>query len=446
VKRALALAAAGTACILVAAGVIVLRSRPPAKPPAEERTAVLRLPPEKILGIELSSAGGSVALEKVRGRWTVQAPFPVQLFEPAMNNLLFAFTRLDARRVVSEQPGDLAEFGLAPPAARGTARLEDGTRTTLLVGSPTPARDGYYLVVEGEPRLYVVADTIASYLSSTLADMRVRRVSTIDLEQLTLLRLRSAAAVLEARQKKPDELSRYSLTYGNYLMEKPYRRLRGVSSERFPGLLLKLDGLYIDAFVDDLPSDLQRYGLASPWGELVARDPSRDLHLLFGNRDGKGLVYFKEAAARAVYGMEEERVDFLRSLRPFEFVDKHIFTAEMQDVAGLRVSAGGRAWEMAYTPGAESEFTVNGSPVDAERFKSAYLGVAALYAEGEAAKVLTSTPDVSLRYAMLTGESVTVDFVPYDRSFYAVLMDGLSEFAISREQVARAVAAVEGLR
>jgi hypothetical protein len=101
---------------------------------------------------------------------------------------------------------------------------------------------------------------------------------------------------------------------------------------------------------------------------------------------------------------------------------------------------------MAYTPGAESEFTVNGSPVDAERFKSAYLAVAALYAEGEAGKVLSREPEVSLRYAMLTGDSVTVDFVPYDRSFYAVFMDGLSEFAISREQVARAVNAVAGLR
>ncbi|HYW84731.1 MAG TPA: hypothetical protein VFB30_15820, partial [Spirochaetia bacterium] len=46
-------------------------------------------------------------------------------------------------------------------------------------------------------------------------------------------------------------------------------------------------------------------------------------------------------------------------------------------------------------------------------------------------------PDVTVKYTLNKGPSktVTVDYAPYDRDFYAIFIDGKSVFALTRGQM-----------
>ncbi len=60
-----------------------------------------------------------------------------------------------------------------------------------------------------------------------------------------------------------------------------------------------------------------------------------------------------------------------------------------------------------------------------------------LLVEGEVRSPPSGKPEVRTRYLLNKGavRDVTVSYVPYDRDFYAVFVDGQCDFAISKGQV-----------
>lgn len=456
-KRRTSLVLVFAACALAGGLTLVLRSLPKKETEGEPAVQILRRDPARIERMVLESRGASIVLFRSGGSWELDYPHPIRLWEVSVNNLLYAFSRLDAARLLSSEHFDRSEYGLDPPAARATAYLAGGEKLTLLLGAKSPSENTWFLEVEGQGRLYTVSRNIADYLQYSLPDFRIRSVNPVRLEQIEYLSLRRGDLVMETRLKKGGELSRFALTYGRYLMSRPYKTLRGLSSEKFPGLLLKLDELRIDEFVDDTPADLTRYGLDRPWGELIARDDRAELHLLFGDRNEHDLVYFKEAGSPAVYALEEARVDFLRSFQPFEYVDKYVFVPELKDVSRIQIATNTRTYSLSVsrTPiegppapdstGILERFLVDGREVNPEGFKAVFLALAGLFAEGNATRSVSGPPELSIRFDLLEGEPVRVDYLPYDRSFLAVSRDGTTEFAISREQVNRMLAALRAL-
>jgi hypothetical protein len=194
---------------------------------------------------------------------------------------------------------------------------------------------------------------------------------------------------------------------------------------------------------------LSKYGLDTPWGEVFGNDDTAKLHLFFGSRNETGKVYFRIAGDSAIYAMEESRVEFLRSFKPFEFVDKYVFIPELKDVAKINIQFQGKWHELGISravmqgptggeaPEILEKYSMDGKELDPERFKKIFLDIAGLYAEGDVSGTIRGKPEVTIAFELLTGEKVRVDYMPYDRNFLAILKDGVSELAISREQVGR---------
>lgn len=86
----------------------------------------------------------------------------------------YASTITAAKKVEKKAP--LKDYGLDKPAATATIRYKDGSTATLSVGNQTPAKDGYYVRMDGNEAVYIFeADkaTIytfmpAAYIETTL--------------------------------------------------------------------------------------------------------------------------------------------------------------------------------------------------------------------------------------------------------------------------------------
>jgi hypothetical protein len=57
--------------------------------------------------------------------------------------------------------------------------------------------------------------------------------------------------------------------------------------------------------------------------------------------------------------------------------------------------------------------------------------------EGEAARKVPNAPEVSVKFSLNKGDvkTVRVDYAPYDRDFYAIFLNGVGEFALTRGQL-----------
>lgn len=459
-RRLWILAAVAAALAAAVGGVLLLANRPRRAP---EGGAAVRIELTTRAEADLarvSLAGrkeGPLVLEKKGEAWLAASAPGVALDPARSRDLVYWFWSLSAERVVEENPGDPGAYGLAPPRARGEASFADGSSLAYLLGDPTPAGDGYYLQLKGDPRVYKVATIVGESMHGTLEDLRDRTISpAIVADEIVAARIRRPdGRVIEIVQKSPEEARDMQLGFGGYFLVRPWKIPRGLNAERQQAFLQGLVSLSIDDFVVDSPASLSPYGLASPWAEFSVKDKAGStLAVQFGAARPDGMRYFRLAGRPAVYALSQAKLAFL--VQPvFDLAEKFVFIPSIDDVDALEITAGGRTRVYALSrqtgPAAEGEepevvtsFTLDGKPLEDGQARKLYQRVIGLLVEGEAPRAPGGSPVVVTRFRMNKGAAgeVTVRYVDFDRDFYAVFVAGACDFLISKGQVGGMLAAL----
>lgn len=113
---------------------------------------------DEIVEMTLRNADGSLAMRRQAEGWVEEPPAVVALDQQAVEDIAWSFSRLSAERIVSEKPGALDRFGLAPPRAVAGYRLLDGSGKRFSIGSAVRGGKSFYLLVEGDSKLYQVGN------------------------------------------------------------------------------------------------------------------------------------------------------------------------------------------------------------------------------------------------------------------------------------------------
>ena len=286
--------------VVVLAGLVgayLLVTRPKPVKAAAAAPDLVKADKDKLVKIVLGDRPeGTLTLEKKGKAWTVDSPRQYALDESSIDDLTLNFTLLPAERVIDEKPTDLAQYGLAPPRAQGEAVYSDGTTKTLLLGDKTPSGSTYYMQVKGDPKVYTVWQNHGDQMHWTLADLRDKKITpALNYDEVTNFNLtRSDGTVIELQRKTEKENKVYQLGFSAFLMTRPYSYPRGVDSEKQDQLIKGPQQVQISSFVSDDPKDLSRYGLERPSAEVVVRDKTSSLDLLFGSADRYGQEVFHD--------------------------------------------------------------------------------------------------------------------------------------------------------
>jgi hypothetical protein len=407
---------------------------------------------------------GPLEMLRKDGTWTVTGAPAVALDSAAAGELAYHFWSLTAERTVDENPSDLAQYGLEPPRATAEGLFSDGSTLGLLLGDPTPTKDGYYLQVRGDPKVYTVWSVVGEHLHWRLADLRDRTISpSIRAEEVTSLVIRRPRGVIEIAEKSPAEAKSSLYGFGRYRLVRPYGTPRSADGEKLQELLAAVLAVDIADFVDDNPKDLAAYGLARPWAEVVVRDRQSTLGLRFGAEAGGGRRYLRVDGRPGVCAVDAARLAFLDT-PAFALAEKFVLIPTIDNVDRIVITAGGATHTLAITrapapPGAEGDvakpvesFTADGKPVAEDSFRRFYQRLVGIMIEGEARAAPGAVPEVRTRFVLGAAaagagapRSVEAAYLPSDRDFYAVSMAGATEFAVSRQQVKAMRAALERL-
>ncbi len=154
-----------------------------------------------------------------------------------------------------------------------------------------------------------------------------------------------------------------------------------------------------------------------------------------------------------MYLVDTSSLDFLKT-RPFDIIDKFTFIPNIEDVDRMDITAGGKTHSLVITrttkkappaaPGKTAEpdevtsaYTADGKKVEDESFKKFYQSVIGLQVEGEMAKKVPDTPEVTVKFTLNKGDvkTVRVDYAAYDRDFDAIFLNGIGEFALTKGQL-----------
>jgi hypothetical protein len=438
--------------LLIGGYFVLTRTRPSAAAAAPAPVELSKGDKDKIVRVALTDrAAGSLVLQKKAGKWGTEPPVTAVLDDNSIDNLLYDFSGLTAQRVIEEHPSNLAQYGLAPPRAVATGTWEDGTSHALLLGDKAPSGTSFYIQVKGDPRVYSVESYNGQHFLWTLKDIRSRALTpAINWDEVEYVKiLEASGTVIEARRKLDSESKSFQLGFGQFLMTRPYRAPRGLDSQKQDTVIKGAQAVSIADFAEEPPKSLSAYGLDQPRAEVMVRDKSNTLDLIFGAQKDTQ-TWFAVRGRPGVYLADSSSLDFLKT-KPFDVMDKFVFIPNIEDVDRIDIASGGKAHMLVISRTVKkaakagepdevtSAYTADGKTVEEDSFKKFYQEAIGLQVEGETAHRVPDTPDVTMTFRLNKGDSrtVKVEYAPYDRDFDAIFVNGVGEFALTRGQLTR---------
>jgi Domain of unknown function (DUF4340) len=114
------------------------------------------------------------------GQWHITSPTPFPADQSAVSSLLGTFSSLNAERLVEENAGNLTPYGLDAPKLEVDLTEKDKKPHQLLLGDNTPAGNGIYAKLGGDPRIFTIPSFDKTSIDKSANDLRDKRLLTVD--------------------------------------------------------------------------------------------------------------------------------------------------------------------------------------------------------------------------------------------------------------------------
>jgi hypothetical protein len=229
-----------------------------AKKPEEFRDKKLTdLATAQVTRALLKTAAGEMEVEKKGDHWEIVKPLKARGDDQKIGDLLAQVTTAQIQQFVAEDHGDLRPYGLAEP--RGSITLfsgDDKTGQTLQIGGPAGAgekeKEQVYVRFTARNAVYTLPKKIEELLAVKPADLRDKhlvRVDTNILDRITIDAPGKAKTVLARKDETWTIASRNN---------------QPANAGEVNRLIALLQGEQVTRFVEDVASDLPKYGLDKP--------------------------------------------------------------------------------------------------------------------------------------------------------------------------------------
>lgn len=256
----------------------------------------------------LKVPAGEMELLKEGDAWNIVKPLRARGDGQKISDFLAQVTTARIQQFVAEDRGDLHPYGLAEP--RGSITLfssDDKQGQTMQIGGvPEKQKDDVYVRFLPRSSVYTLPKKIEQLLNTKPVDLRDRHLARIDANNLDRITIEAPGRTKTILARKND-----AWTIVN-------RKNQPANATEANRLLETLKNEQVTNFVDDVASDLTKYGLDKPQlqiafssfaSENTAETPAGDrpfATIAFGKTDGD-VVYarlgdepFVVAARRAL--------------------------------------------------------------------------------------------------------------------------------------------------
>lgn len=225
------------------------------KKPEEFRDKKLtELTTAQVTRVILKTAAGEMELQKNAEHWDIVKPLRARGDDQKIGDFIAQITTARIEKFIAEDKGDLRPYGLAEP--RGTVTLfapEAKEGATLALGTAVPnEKDQVYARFAARGSVYSLPKKIEELLNTKPADLRDRHLVRIDTNQLDRLTIDVPGKAKTVLARKGENWTIAS------------RKDQPANSPEVTRLIDTLKNEPVKRFVEDVASDLPKYGLDKP--------------------------------------------------------------------------------------------------------------------------------------------------------------------------------------
>ena len=207
----------------------------------------------------LKTAAGEIELEKKADHWEIVKPLRARGDDQKIADLLAQVTTARIEQFVAEDRGDLQPYGLAQPRGSITIFSADDTQGQMLQigGIPEKEKEQVYVRFTARNAVYTLPKKIEEILAIKPADLRDRHLVRFDTNLLDRVTIDAAGKGKTILARKDENWTIAS------------RNNQAANAGEVNRLLDLLKNEQVTKFVDDVASDLPRYGLDKPQLQLT---------------------------------------------------------------------------------------------------------------------------------------------------------------------------------
>ncbi|CAN5575483.1 hypothetical protein BH20VER1_BH20VER1_27070 [soil metagenome] len=226
-----------------------------AKKPEEFRDRRLtKISTAQVTRLVLKTPAGEMELQKQAELWEIVKPLRARADSQKVNDLLSQITTAQIEQFVADDRGDLQPYGLAQPRGAITLFTDADKEGQMLQigGTPEKEKEQVYARFSARNFVYTLPQKIEQILQTTPADLRDRNLLRFNMDMLDRVTIDAAdrGKVVLARKEKDWTIAS--------------RDHQPANASEVTRLLDTLRNEQVTRFVEDVASDLPKYGLDQP--------------------------------------------------------------------------------------------------------------------------------------------------------------------------------------
>ena len=201
------------------------------KPAPDAAPKIAEIPDDQIQQIEFRKKDAEVTTIKKNDKdvWAIAAPKALAADQDSVRSVTSTLSSLSSDRVVEEKAADLGAFGLGKPALEVVVTRKDGKTHKLFFGDESPTGTATFARLDGDARVFTVANYNKSSLDKTWKDLRDKRLLTFDSDKLSRVELVAKDQTIELGKNAKNEwtiLKPKPLRADNFQCEELVRKLK----------------------------------------------------------------------------------------------------------------------------------------------------------------------------------------------------------------------------
>ncbi|MBR7143040.1 MAG: DUF4340 domain-containing protein [Clostridia bacterium] len=445
-KRSIVLLSAALAVVLVLTAVLALTAPEEAPNTQPATTYLFNIKRTDIRQVKVKNeAFVLTATLQEDGTYALEQMKDVEVSSTSIVYLLMDVAMIDDSKVANEAPESLSDYGLDKPASTVIITMKDGSTHTLKIGNATAFNDGYFVMADDDPAVYIadkslsdtclqgptyyISNTILPTMEETQAAMMTNiRIYEKDVKDVKFVKKTEA-------QQEADKLN----SYNTHIMTS--HPGYNPSTDMMSRLAQNISGLTATSVVHYAPtaSQLKACGLDAPQYIVEYELNGASYKVKFGNKLNDTDIYAMRDGMNAVFAVTlSTDLEYCLDSPLINYVERLLYMRNIANVNKLTLTVGGRdhAYEFLFDQSGEDPvITYNGTTMILQDFRRFYTSVIGTLLQNYAEKPENANKLLEVRFDNDDGNTVTVVYYELEARKAFVTINGVGEFYVLRDDV-----------
>ncbi|QNM04544.1 DUF4340 domain-containing protein [Qiania dongpingensis] len=132
----------------------------------EETVYVNQMEAGEITGFSYVSGEDTLSFSKDGDTWRYDGDQQLSMNQTSITSMVAALAEIQAMQALDDHE-ELSEYGLDTPSNTISIKAKEGTKE-LIIGNKNEAADGYYAMINGEDKVYLISSSLPSKFSAAL--------------------------------------------------------------------------------------------------------------------------------------------------------------------------------------------------------------------------------------------------------------------------------------